>query len=202
MKNNNAPHTIGLISALSLSLISASQAAVTITFREVGSSLEVEFSGSYDTWTPTGTYTGISRAQVQNLPSTFGDDLYIEGYSANADTISETITTEPTVNPFGFGFGFSANSSSGDSVGFRMEDGDSITYYAPENYTAGTPISTILVFSGADYSFFGLTPGTSGTLDFGSVGGSHNYNWTVVPEPSTLVMLGFAGLATAFRRRR
>lgn len=116
------------------------------------------------------------------------------------------VDNEPTIfGPFGVaGFRGAGTHGAGDLVGFdRHPFNNEFNIYVPPNYQSGDPLFALGEFAGS-FASLGINPGTynyqyngidnNGPTDIVSV--------HVVPEPTSLVLLGLAGVFTLRSPRR
>lgn len=167
-----------------VSLASSAQAAITVTFAEQGSDVILTYSGSWDTWN----FQGV----VGQENAVFGRGLAnfsAEGADGGGNG-GMTIQAGQWVSGI-----FSPSSFEGDSIGWNAS-----LIYAPNNYVQGDPLSGSMTFNGTDLATMGLTAGDSGYFEGG--GNRVDFSVQAVPEPSSLFLIGAAGLTGLIRRRR
>jgi hypothetical protein len=190
MKNLSFFPFAALILSLNLTPVGA---VIVLEFKEVGSDVVVDISGSWDSWTKTGAESYSSKVITAGV-------LYNNNGSQDLYKISPavfTLSSGQWTSKYSV-----ATSSSGDDFGFRAGESSS-DFYAPTGYSQGDPISSQMIFAGTDLPTMGFTNGDSGAFTGG--GNTVNFSVTAIPEPNSYgVLLGAAGLATAifFRRRR
>lgn len=163
-------------------LASSAKAAITITFAEQGSDVIMNYSGSWDTWELQG-FVGqdnvVFRNGLANFPAAGA-----AGGSNGGMTIQVGQWVSGTFSPSSF---------EGDAIGWNAN-----LIYAPRNYVQGDPLSGSMTFTDINLNEMGLTAGGSGYFE----GGGNRVDFSAVPEPSSLFLIGAAGFAGLLRRRR
>ena len=101
---------------------------------------------------------------------------------------------------FGIATGANASAGTGSFVGIY---GTALDLYVPQGYVSGTALTDSATFSNATFASLGFTPGMY-TYTWGTGANADSLTVTsVVPEPSTWVLLGLgAGLLGLTMRRR
>lgn len=165
------------------------QGAVTITFQQQGADVVASYSGSWDVWTPM-----LGTDSIVNTVAGNGNFQALQGGPGSKSYMFTTPMTQSlgswtTIQT-------AASSFSGDPFGFNL-GGD---YFAPQGYTAGDPLSGSLTFADTDLVTMGFTPGEIGVFSGG--GNTVTYSVQAIPEPSSLFLIGAAGLTGLIRRRR
>jgi hypothetical protein len=74
--------------------------------------------------------------------------------------------------------------------------------HVPSGYTSGGSLSGSVTFLGEDISSVGLTPGSSYVWSWGSGSSADSFTLSIVPEPTTLLLLATGVAALAWRVRR
>jgi len=173
-------------------MTSHSQAAVTVSFNQVGNDVVATWSGSFDagTWFEDFISVSFSTASPSSMMGLEGSA--VESYSDGSDTLL-------------LGFGGTITSYVG-SAGwydgyFNMAGSD--------NNLA--PVSTVYDFDVINVSqtFGNQTLADIGATSFNntlawtsSAGGTNTISYTTVPELSSTALIGLGALALAVRRRR
>ncbi len=180
---------IGLAAAWALLGISTSEAAVTLTFQQVGANVTATWSGTYDLPTggvdvtnPVGAYVDGERAYG------FGGGIYSQFTGAGAHGLSD-LDSLLAVGYVGDTFGYSRGTLAAPTGASGV--------YAPEGtMTFGN--TTLTAMGAASLNNFLAFTGT------GSINGSREIRLqtAAVPEPSTSLLAAFAGIAFTLRRRK
>lgn len=188
--------------ALACTLLSPSQAsaALVLTLETSGADVVATISGSVNT-------AGIGSA-LHTTGSTImiaGEGFLIAGGGGTAGQQVQLDRYDTGVHgPAGFGtsdyFG-QANSSTGNIAGF-LESPTNGSIYVPRNYVSGTALSGTATWNNTSFATFGLLAGSSYTWTFGNGVNADTVTVHVVPEPSSLTLLGMATAALLARRRR
>ena len=185
----------------------ASEAAINLVIREVGADVVVSASGSYDTWQSPITLSVVASSStyeatfLESVP--FSEALVSLGSGDFASVVELsgfgplTGLPFPTQTPAGA-------VATGDIFGFDLPYNlAGMRFWAPVGYSAGDPIAGSLFLPNTTFADLGAVVGSSGVIDFISVGGPDNYTWEVVPEPSSWgVWVGLSSLAFVIVRRR
>jgi hypothetical protein len=187
-----------LILFMSVAAISTSSAnaALVVSFIQVGNNVVETGSGTVDTAGLSGSPAGLLAGAVR------GSDATAEIGPASTGTFFGSLS-----GPTSFGPGstfFSATTGTGDIFGVQ---GGSSLLFLPAGYMSGTLLSGTASFNNQTFSSLGITPGTylyafdgdvnAVTVQIGPV-------VTAIPEPSTwaMMILGFCGLGfMAYRRK-
>jgi PEP-CTERM motif len=167
-----------------------SRAGVIINIQQVGGDVVATASGSIDITDLTFIGNRNSAAFVwAGFP--LGSVAVVGGTTTVSDDVYSGITGPSS---FGSGDGIFATSGSGDVFGVVANN----VLDLPSGYISGSALSATSTWSGESFSSLGLTPG-SYAWTWGT--GAHADSFTLnigaapVPEPSTLTMALFAGLA-------
>ena len=190
---------VSIAAAVSTMSAPSAEAAVVVTFTEVGSDVLENGSGT------------INLNGLTFLADVFTEPAVIEpsqSYVISGSTLGLTAIYEGAIaGPTNFGLGGStfASSGSGDTFGINPSDG-SFFLYVPDSYFGGQ-LSTSSTFLNASFASLGMMPGTY-VYSFGSgTNGDRVFidvGTNTIPEPSTwaMMLLGFAGLGFAGYRAR
>ena len=186
-----------IAAAVGLSIASPASAAYTISFQEVGGSVVSTGSGSLNT-------------SALTLVSSFATGAQQNGSGAFASVgIGFYSSLTSLVGPSSFGSGLGARPADVDLGALVGVSGAFGSLLTPLNYISGSDLGTSTgTYNNSTIVSLGLTPGSyvyswgqgetadSLTVQIGDVG--------AVPEPSTwaMMLLGFAGIGAAMRRRR
>jgi hypothetical protein len=192
-------HLVGLAAAAgTLLLSSASQAAVIVTFDQVGPNVVATWAGSFDpgTWSTDLTSSGFSLGGSSN--SLYGDqpfgggfDLWVFGTAS-----STTLNSAPNsaIAPVGGSWGFNNNSFYFPAVDNNSEDRGTVDFGSGGSYTMTWSNKTLAGIGAA--SFNNTLAWTSGA------GGTNTISFTTVPEPSAALFGTFSVLGLLLRRRK
>lgn len=193
--------TRSLVQAIAIGLVillaSTSHAGLVVTIQDSGSNVTATLSGSF-TSLPTPFTSGNTSFAPTISPSS--PLLGVSDTAASPTNFPvhiynfEVAQRLPVLGPGGS----TAVDATTASTKFRVAR-TSVTLL--QSYTLGTPFSGTMTWNNASIASLGLTAGTySAVLE--DVGETVTVN--VVPEPSSIAMLGFAGIAAAaaFQRRR
>lgn len=177
--------------ALTISLLGAghAQAAIESILFEDNGDVVFEYSGSINT-------DGLSTLNAGGFTGGQIDPSKGIVYSM-APGISPDVYEIAPVPAFGsiFGAGNEVRSHTGDSFGFANDFGGELLL-AP-GYVSNDNLLGRAVFEGTSFAEFGVIPGTYSV----DIGNGDTITLTVVPEPTSLALLGLGGLAL-FRRSR
>jgi hypothetical protein len=198
-----------IISAVALmASLNFAQAALNLDFSEVGSSVVVTFSGSYDNWVHNSNNSQINSRLYHSASGEIDISSKV-GANDWSPTYQYTTSTNPTGNPFTGALAYAyPDSITGDTAGFTSYSNYGVRFYANDGYVAGETISGAMTYIDTNLSDLMLPSSGSGTIDFVSIGGGpDNVTWgingTIVPEPSTYAaILGCIVLGVAVIRRR
>ena len=179
-----------LFSALALTAPLPAFSAVLITAENVGSDVVITAAGDL------------------NLEAFIGP-VFGSGFGAINSTgglieVGPTFTVHQTYfgisGPVSFGDGgmHVTNTGQGGGIGVRALEG---TLIVPDPYQSGEPLSAEMIFEDTTIDEMGLTPGTY-VWTWGSGPTSDHLTLQIVPEPSSLALLGLAATALVSRRRR
>lgn len=176
--------------AVSLMGISRAQAAIIVTATQSGNN--VVFSGG-----GTADLTGLNFA---NSPgTTIGVGPIVNRFHVGADTNMAfnfdryTILTTPGL--FGTGNFQGADLGSGDRFGV-----EGLSLYVPAGYESGTSLFGTATYENETFESLGITPGTY-VWTWGTGANADSLTLNIVPEPTSLMVLGIASV-TLMRRRR
>ena len=196
--NRSMPLAAACLSVLLLGTSDWTRAGIILTATEVGSDVIISGGGTANLSDLTLNITGTGQPAVVPNIGVVGVGVAspsVEGYEALSGPGS-----------FGPGGQSLATSGTGDLFGIST-DFSSLLMVVPANYVSGTALSGTATFVNASFASLGMTPGTyvwtwgsgvnadSFTLNIGSV----------VPEPSSLTLMGIAvlcGLCSQIRRRK
>jgi len=178
-----------VLSCAALAMTSYSQAAVLVTFEQVGDDVVATWTGSLDAGVLQAqpVIGGTSGAAQRSLYGLRGsNDYYINGL-ARASSLSGSITSYTGSAGFNIA-GFYAAGVENVIPGSSIYDFDTLGV----TQTFG---DQTLVDIGAE-SFSDTLAWTS------SAQGTNTISYTTIPEPSSTALLGLGALALAVRRRR
>jgi hypothetical protein len=178
-----------VLSCAALAMTSHSQAAVLVTFEQVGDDVVATWTGSLDagvlqTQVP---FNGILGAAQRSLYALSGsNDFYLNGL-AHASSLSGSITSYT------------------GSAGFVTAG---IYFSGVEKVVPGSSIYDFDTL-GVTQTFGDQTLADIGAASFddtlawtSSAQGTNTISYTTIPEPSSTALLGLGALALAVRRRR
>ena len=165
--------------------VSASDAAVTLTFAQSGPNVTATWSGTYllpasDTSSPNSTQAVVGPDRVYGLSSgtVFG---------SNGAGVEEATSLALVVGGY-----------AGDTFGFL----NSFLVFGPGAVGDYSPVGT-MTFTNTTLAALGASS-FSNTLAFtgtGNVGGNKTISFTTIPEPSGVALAALGCLGLAFRRR-
>ena len=181
-----------LVAALVL-VAGPARAGVILTATEVGSDVVFQGGGTIDLTDLTFNADSFSSPGIR--PNFV---VVLLGSLPNEPIDYYQVITGPAHIGPGIGLGIgSPTSGSGDRIGLSSN-----ILILPDGYTSGSPLSATDTFAGQSFASLGMTPGTYvWTWGSGASADSLTIQVGAVPEPSSLVMLGTAIVAAAYRRR-
>lgn len=174
------------------------QAAVTLAIDQVGSNVVASYSGSWNTWTQSGSLD-LGDTRIARIGDQFGEGFLALGAAQESFYNQATVTRDSGSWTL---IETQADSFTGDPFGFRVDGSGSSFMYAPAGYTAGSTFNGSMTFNNTDIAAMGFTPGETGR--FTADGTAINYS-VAVPEPATIGMLAVGSVAAGLgfvRRRR
>ena len=183
---------MGLAAAACMLLgVNSSEAAVTLTFEQVGANVTATWSGTYDL--PSAPTT------VYGSPSAFAlfGGVYTLAYGGQSPRV-----VDANVSGVSFSHG-PASSVFASYVGVTFGFSSNELFY-PSGATGTFAPTGTMTFTGKTLAELGASS-FDNTLAYrgtGSVDGSREILLTTVPEPSGAVLLGISTLLLAFRRRK
>ena len=172
---------------------SPSDADIVIVCSEDGADVVCIGSGSADL-SNVVTNGPFSQSQAAFQPSN-GVALF----SPPGTTAGDGYPMTTLLSPWGSGSNRFADFRSGDGFGYVG------SLIVPAGYTSGDPLSGTAIFEGESFSTMGITPGISVTGTWGTGGPGERITLSAVPEPSSFLCLGLAGVtagAVSFFRKR
>jgi hypothetical protein len=183
---------LSLVAAAGLAASNSAHAALVFTLTETGSGVTLVGSGSFNFGGSLDVQTVGFGAEIRPSQARFEVGPFVGG---NYNIATNAIVSGP--DSFGLG-GFTVpTTGSGDTFGVRGL-ADDVTL--PFGYISGTGLNGQSFYSGATLASLGATPGTYvWQTSFGGVDDSLTLD--VIPEPSSLALLGLGGLALLRRRR-
>lgn len=177
--------------SLLLAASASSSAAVLVTLQQIGSTLVMTATGTYN-------FTGVASAPDIGIgvPAAFRADSLIFGWetatnSAYAGTFTGVVTGNTNIasaNTYSSTIPFYVSGTAGGPGTFFLKDGMPLS--GSVNNTA--------TFNNQSFNSLGLTPGQSMTLN---LAGGNSLTLSIIPEPST-VLLSTLGVLGLLRRRR
>jgi hypothetical protein len=176
------------------SLATRGYAAIVMSIAPAGDNVVLSFSGSLN-------ISGLTKVDV--VAGNYGaingsNNVYFSFNSAQADayvnSISSVIMQSPTSETTGVD-----DIATGDTFGVFL-DGDDI--YLPDGYISGSQISGSSIFPDTSLAELGLTPGVTGFVATLNNGSGDTVSLSVIPEPSSALLLGLGSLAVLFHRKR
>jgi hypothetical protein len=176
-----------LIAAV-VGLAQPADAAIVIVGEEVGSNVEFQLTGS------------LNLASFESFSSGVGGAIVDPEDAGISFGGSGTVGVAPVVGPSSYGTGTTtgANTSPGDVFAFFIFDDVLVRY--PDGYQSGDPLTASATYANTTFAGLGITPGAyTWTWNNGAVSDSMTL---IVPEPTSLALLGLGGLALWHRRRR
>lgn len=200
-------YTLKSMSALAATLIihgslaGGANAAVTITFNEVGSSVIATVSGSANLAALIGVATNVPVIFVGES-SVYANPVFLGiGGSSSFDPYG-TIS-----GPASIGSGIiqiAATSTSGDFVGIGNGTGTGnppVDLWLPASYSSGSPLSGSSTWTGQSLSTLGIDPGVY-VWSWGSGSSADTLTLDVIPEPSSALLLGLGTIGFLATNRR
>lgn len=179
-------------------LLSEANAELTFDITESGGQVTVTTSGTLNTAATTILANNTAgNTGVQILPGLgviqTGSAVASEFYTIDG------LTSWPV---FGTSISSHPGTGSGDRVALFSNSGQTfVSIGMPAGYVSGTSVSATSVHNGT-FADLGMTPGFSYTQDFDNGGVFDSVTVNVIPEPSGVVLLSLAGLASGFLVRR
>ncbi|MEM6798779.1 MAG: hypothetical protein AAF589_04625 [Planctomycetota bacterium] len=186
----------GITTACFILAMMANHAAATVNidFTESGGSVTMTLSGSWDNWTTTFSSPGEESVDLELIPN--------GRVTASIGTTTSTVDVSIASGLSGFpdvpwDIDLTGSAGLGDTVGWVVTNDGSQFRGAPLGYVAGEPLLATGQLSGT-LADLGLPASGSGIIDVISVGGPENLTWgingAVVPEPTSLVLVGACSL--------
>jgi hypothetical protein len=189
---------ISLASLLTGAFLIPAKASIVITAIESGGNVVFSFSGSVDTTgapVPGGSFTLAAKVNPTVPLVEFG-----AGTSGNAQSYTVAASASGSFGPGGL---TTPSSFTGDA--FSYVGGASPRIDLPAGYTSNDLISGSMTFNGATFASMGISPVPSTYVFDMKLAGTGTVDQAVtlnvIPEPSSLALLGFAGFGLLRRRR-
>ena len=182
---------LALVSLVGLGITQSARANFIAIINQVGNDVVMTGSGTID-------LTGLSF---------YGNGSFNNAYivpSQGALMLGNLGFVKAYVNfsgPSSFGSGgfTNASGSSGDAVG--LSGSGSNMLFVPSGYLSGNPLSDTSTYNNATFASLGITPGTY-TWTWGTGIHADSFELQIVPEPSTLALLGVTAIAATVACRR
>lgn len=173
---------------------------VIITYKDVGSDLQFNYSGSLNVATGFTFVQNYSTVSVQGGSSPLFYSASAEGYAATDFTVTHTAgsfaTNLPTFSPV-------QGTRSGTSFLFRLNNGATGPATSVDLWgdwgAANTLINGQLTLTGQSAASIGMVDGWSLQTDWGSI---TFQKASAVPEPASIAMWSLGGLAVMIARRK
>lgn len=196
MKSAPKTRTLALGLITMITLAGGANAAVTVVFEEVGTSVVVSYSGSVDT-------SGLSVDNTYSLVSQAINPGFNKGFFSNVNGDFVNYRTATITGPdLGSGGASFTGSFSGD--GFAVNGINQGDILLPLGYLSGSLFAGEMTFSDQSFSTLGITSGIIQNWSWGS--GANADSMIVrtgpVPEPSAALLLGLGAFSLMTRRRR
>jgi PEP-CTERM motif len=172
-------------------LAGGANAALIINMTESNGMVTVDIDGSLDL---SGATLAVINGKTNGvIPNGL---WYIASGSGSAEVSGYLLTS------FDGSFGDSQSfiqpdMTSGDDVGIFQNAGNSIVF-VPNGYVSGSSISSSMTFAGQTISSLGAT---LGTYNYAIPDDTITLNISIVPEPSSALLLGLAASGLVVRRR-
>jgi len=185
-----------LAAVLLLGATARSQSVFTVTIQQSGSDVVAVGSGNFDSADLTEfgvgniSYTEVDPADGQVTMGTNGPCVSFLG----------TFTGPANFGPGGFTLSYAGYN--GTSLSVQTAGNGNFYLYIATGYVSGTAVASSALFSGETLNSLGLTPGVY-TDTYAAGGGIYNVDVLApTPEPGTLALSAFGGLALLGLRRR
>lgn len=179
------------IVALLVGLCGNGQAAVIFTATESGGNVVISGGGTINLF-------GLEDGSVLEAGAAVNPTTGYLGVGTGSDVDSQTYF--PVSGPTDFGPGFASpgpDFSDGDLFG-RFSPGN---LFVPLDYNSGAPFTSSSTWVGQSIASLGMTPGTY-VWTWGEGATADSMTLTVVPEPTTIGMLGMGIVAVVWLSRR
>ena len=171
--------------------ISISSAAILVTMQEVGTTLVMTATGSYNFAGQTSQPdTGLG------LPAAFRADSLTFGWETAA-TLLFTGTASGSIS--GNSQLVNVGTSSASIPFYVRHDGVTSSFFLKNTAPLSGTVNNTATFTGQSFQSLGLVNGQSITMNFA---GGNSVTFSVIPEPSTALLGAFGSLALLRRRRR
>ena len=179
---------LALSSLLSVAFLAPAHASIVITAIESGGNVVFSFSGSVD-------LTGATSTGGTSVTSVINPGIPLVEFGGS---LSDSYAL---VNPAGGAYGtatitFPSVANSGDI--FVYVGSATPRIEVPDGYVSNTPISGSMTFNSATFASLGISPVPATYIYDMKLAGTGTVDQTVtlnvIPEPSTFVLRGLAGL--------